>query len=157
MDPFIRTAQKKDMPEVLALIHELAAFEKEPDAVDITVDELISAGFGNHPMFTCFVSELDHKIVGIALFYYRFSTWKGRTIHLEDLIVKKEMRGKGVGSALYTAVLNYAASKSVRRVEWVVLDWNTPAINFYKKSGATILKNWHLVQMDSEGLIAYQK
>ncbi|MBP2833185.1 GNAT family N-acetyltransferase [Aquimarina sp. U1-2] len=152
MDYIIRDAKKTDMPQVLALIQELAVFEKEPEAVEITVEELIREGFGEHPLFHCFVAEVHQEIIGIALVYDRFSTWKGRTIHLEDLIVKEAMRGTGLGSALYTQVMKYAKEKGVRRVEWVVLDWNQNAIKFYEKSGATLLKDWYLVQMHQDGI-----
>ncbi len=152
MNYTIRAAKPQDMQEVLGLIQELAIFEKEPDAVEVTVQELIDEGFGDTPLFHCFVAEVADKIVGIALVYYRFSTWKGRSIHLEDLIVKESMRGTGLGSALYGEVLKYAKSKGVRRVEWVVLDWNKNAIDFYEKSGAKLLKDWYLVQMDEDGI-----
>ncbi|WP_103069724.1 GNAT family N-acetyltransferase [Aquimarina sediminis] len=152
MKYIIRDAKEQDMDQVLKLIRELAIYEKEPDAVEITVEDLVKEGFGDQPLFHCFVAEVQNEIVGIALVYYRFSTWQGRSIHLEDLIVKESMRGTGLGSALYAEVLKYAQSKGVRRVEWVVLDWNTPAINFYEKSGAKLLKDWYLVQMDKEGV-----
>jgi GNAT superfamily N-acetyltransferase len=152
MNYVIRDAREDDMTQVLGLIRELAIFEKEPDAVEVTVEELIREGFGDHPLFHCFVAEVKDEIVGIALVYYRFSTWQGRSVHLEDLIVKESMRGTGLGSALYREVLKYAKSKGVRRVEWVVLDWNTPAIDFYEKSGAKLLKDWYLVQMDQNGV-----
>lgn len=140
------------MPQVLNLIKELATFEREPDAVVVTVEELEKEGFGENPLFKCFVAEVDKEIVGMALVYFRFSTWKGRTIHLEDLIVKEKMRGSGLGSALYQEVLKYAKSQGVKRVEWVVLDWNEGAIKFYERSGAKILKDWRTVHMDEQGL-----
>lgn len=140
------------MPQVLGLIKELATFEREPDAVVVTVEELEKEGFGETPLFKCFVAEVEHKIVGMALVYFRFSTWKGRTIHLEDLIVNNEMRGTGIGSALYQQVLKYAKSQGVKRVEWVVLDWNEGAIKFYERSGAKILKDWRTVHMDEKGI-----
>lgn len=151
----IRKGQKEDMPAVLDLIKELATFEKEPNAVVITVDELIKEGFGDNPLFNTFVAEVDGEIIGTALFYYRFSTWKGKTIHLEDLIVKQEKRGTGAGSALYKEVIRFAKQDGVRRVEWVVLNWNTHAINFYERSGATILQDWLTVQMDEEGITKF--
>ncbi len=152
MDYIIRDAVTQDMDQVLDLIRELAAFEKEPDAVEVTTKELIKEGFGDHPLFHCFVAEVDQQIVGIALVYFRFSTWKGRSLHLEDLIVKESMRGTGLGSALYEEVIKYGKSQGVRRVEWVVLDWNQNAIDFYEKSGAKLLKDWYLVQMDQKGM-----
>ncbi|MFC5047493.1 GNAT family N-acetyltransferase [Aquimarina hainanensis] len=155
MDYVIREAKEQDMPAVLGLIKELAVFEKEPDAVEVTVEEMVKEGFGAHPLFHCFVAEVEKEIVGIALVYDRFSTWKGRSVHLEDLIVRESMRGTGLGKALYSKVLTYAKEKGVRRVEWAVLNWNQGAIDFYEKSGATLLKDWYLVQMDEAGLDRY--
>lgn len=157
MSVTIRFADANDMASVLRLINELAVFEKEPDAVEITVDDLIAYGTGDDPEFKCFVAEDETGIVGIALFYYRFSTWKGRTVHLEDLIVKHERRGEGIGQELYAAVIKYGHKQGVRRVEWVVLDWNENAINFYEKSGALVMKDWHTVQMDKEGIENFVK
>ena len=145
------------MPQVLELIKELAAFENEPNAVIINEKILIEEGFGNNPLFTCFVAEVEGKLGGMALVYDRFSTWKGRSVHLEDLVVKKQLRGTGVGKALYSRVIQYAADKKVKRLEWAVLDWNKGAIDFYEKSGATLLKDWYLVQMDDEGIKKYLK
>ena len=149
------------MQAVLDLIRELAIFEKEPDAVVVTVADLERDGFGENPLFYTFVAEVDNdsgeseqakQIVGMALYYYRYSTWKGRTIHLEDLIVKDKMRGSGIGLALYTKIIEQGKADNVRRIEWNVLDWNTPAIDFYKKSGAKILADWDVVQMDEQGI-----
>ncbi|MEC4112941.1 GNAT family N-acetyltransferase [Myroides pelagicus] len=148
----IRKATSADMPRVLELIQELALFEKEPDAVVITVDDLIRDGFGAQPLFEVIVAEVNQVIVGMALYYNRYSTWKGKTIHLEDLIVSKEHRGTGAGSALYNQIMHIAKEQGVKRVEWVVLNWNTPAIEFYKKSGATVLEDWYTVQLDENGI-----
>jgi GNAT superfamily N-acetyltransferase len=155
MNISVRLSTPVDMPQVLRLIKELAAFEKEPDAVTITEDTLINEGFGKNSLFTCFVAEVKEEIVGMALVYDRFSTWKGRSIHLEDLVVNEKMRGTGVGKALYTKVIKYAAERNVKRLEWVVLDWNKNAIDFYEKSGAVLLKDWYLVQMDENGIKNY--
>ena len=146
----IRKAVRADMPQVLKLIKELAAFEKEPDAVSVTVQDLEEEGFGPASLFTCFVAEIDDQIVGMALVYFRFSTWKGRTVHLEDLIVNQEYRGKGIGSLLYKKVIDYAKKQGVRRTEWIVLNWNEGAIAMYEKSGAKFHKDWWLVEMDQE-------
>lgn len=148
----IRIGQKEDMPAVHGLIRELAVFEKEPDAVVVTVDELVRDGFGENPLFKTFIAEVDHEIVGMALFYYRYSTWKGKTIHLEDLIVNEKMRGTGLGHALYAEVIKQGKKDNVRRIEWAVLDWNQNAIDFYEKSGAKVLKDWYVVQMDEAGI-----
>ena len=148
----IRIATKNDMPSVLELIQELAVFEKEPEAVVVTAEDLVRDGFSENPLFECFVAEEKNEIIGMALYYYRFSTWKGKTIHLEDLIVKEDKRGTGAGFALYTEIIKKGKAENVRRIEWNVLDWNTPAIDFYKKSGANVLKDWCVVQMDENGI-----
>ena len=151
----IRKGNPKDMESVLGLIQELAIFEKEPDAVVITVDDLLRDGFGEKPLFHVFVAEEEKEIVGIALYYYRYSTWKGKTIHLEDLIVKDKMRGSGVGSALYAEIMKQGKKDNVRRIEWNVLAWNTPAVKFYENSGAKILEDWQVVQMDEAGINSF--
>lgn len=157
----IRKGEINDMKAVLALIQELADFEKEPDAVLITVDDLIRDGFCANPLFSVFVAEVDlesnntKEIVGIALYYYRYSTWKGKTLHLEDLVVRESMRGTGVGYALYSEIIKQAKKDQVKRIDWNVLDWNTPAIEFYEKTGANVLQEWHSVQMDEAGINAF--
>ena len=156
----IRKGNPEDMESVLGLIQELAIFEKEPEAVVITVEDLMRDGFGEKPLFHVFVAEIEDEsskkeIVGIALYYYRYSTWKGRTIHLEDLIVKEKMRGTGLGSALYAEIMRQGKKDNVRRVEWNVLDWNTPAVKFYENSGAKILEEWRVVQMDEAGVNSF--
>jgi GNAT superfamily N-acetyltransferase len=148
----IRKGTPQDMKAVLGLIQELAEFEKEPDAVLITVDDLIRDGFESNPLFHVFVAEVEAEIVGIALYYYRYSTWKGKTIHLEDLVVKDKMRGTGVGYALYSEIIKQGKKDNVRRIEWNVLDWNTPAIAFYEKSGAKVLDEWRVAQMDEAAI-----
>ncbi|MFH6945898.1 GNAT family N-acetyltransferase [Flavobacterium sp. FlaQc-50] len=151
----IRKGNPEDMKSVLGLIQELAVFEKEPEAVTITEDDLIRDGFGTNPLFHVFVAEVENEIVGIALYYYRYSTWKGKTIHLEDLIVKDKMRGSGLGFALYSEIMRQGKRDQVRRVEWNVLDWNTPAVKFYENSGAKILDGWQVVQMDEAGINSF--
>lgn len=153
----IRKATPADMPSVLELITELAVFEREPEAVVVTVDDLHRDGFGDNPLFHAFVAEKDNKIVGMALYYYRYSTWKGKTIHLEDLIVTQTMRGTGLGLALYTEIIRQGQRDKVRRIEWNVLDWNTPAIDFYEKSGAKVLPDWRVAQMDETGIAQFIK
>lgn len=138
------------MPVVLGLIKELALFEKEPYAVVVTVADLERDGFGKNPLFHTFVAEMNGEIIGMALYYYRYSTWKGKTIHLEDLIVKEAHRGTGAGLALYTEIIKQGKKDKVRRIEWNVLDWNEPAIRFYEKSGAKVLNDWRVVQMNEE-------
>ena len=148
----IRKAIEKDMTSVLELIKELAIFEKEPDAVVVTVNDLVRDGFSENPLFQCFVAEVNNEIIGMALYYYRYSTWKGKTIHLEDLIVKESKRGTGAGFALYKEIIKQGKAENVRRIEWNVLDWNTSAIDFYEKSGAKVLGDWRVVHMDEAGI-----
>lgn len=155
MEINIRRAEKEDMGEVLNLIRELAEFEKEPEAVIIDENDLIRDGFGDNPAFHCFVAEADGKIEGMALIYYRYSTWKGKTVHLEDLIVREKFRGKGLGSALYTQVIKFAADEKVKRTEWVVLNWNKGAADFYRRSGANVLEDWDTVQMNEQAMHKY--
>jgi GNAT superfamily N-acetyltransferase len=150
MDFKVRFATQEDLPDMLKHIQELAVFENEPDAVEVTIEDLRRFGFGEQPLYKCFVAEFDSKVIGMALFYSRFSTWKGETIHLEDLIVTKPMRGKSIGKALFESVIIYAKTQKIRRVEWVVLDWNINAIDFYEKYGAKVFKEWRTVQLNEE-------
>ena len=153
--PHIRKAVKSDAASILFLIRELAIFEKEPEAVIVTEDQIERDGFGDRPLFECFVAEVADQVVGMALYYPRYSTWKGPTFHLEDLIVTEPMKGKGIGTQLYNAFLEHAHEVGVERVEWAVLDWNIPAISFYKKSGAVVLEDWRTVQMDKKIIDKY--
>ncbi|MFD2726139.1 GNAT family N-acetyltransferase [Hyunsoonleella rubra] len=155
MEVSIRNAKKKDMAQVFGLIQELAVFEKEPNAVEVTVEDLENDGFGETPRFHCFVAEVNSKIEGIALVYNRYSTWKGRAIHLEDLIVSEAMRGKGIGSMLLDEVIKYGYQLGVKRINWEVLDWNEPAIAFYENKGANVMRDWDVVQMSEESIKQY--
>ncbi len=155
MNYTIRKAVKEDMPHVLRLIKELASFENEANEVEVTIEELQTDGFGASPAFTCFVAEVNHKIEGIALVFKKYSTWKGRALHLEDLIVSEAMRGSGLGTALLDEVIRYAHDLGVKRVTWEVLDWNEPAIAFYEKKGAEIKRDWMVVHLNKERIKAY--
>ena len=157
MSFIIREGQKKDMKSVMQLINELAVFEKLPAEVEVTVDDLIADGFSEHPKFKTFVAVEEGVIIGVALFYERYSTWKGSMFHLEDLIVTKSKRGLGAGLALYKAVLKFAYEAGAKRVAWDVLDWNTNAINFYESTGATVLKDWQVVHMRRDRLEKFIK
>ncbi len=152
---YIRKGKKEDMASVLKLVTELAVFEKEPDAVTINVEDLVNNGFKENPAFSTFVAEYKNEIVGMALFYNRFSTWDGPSIHLEDLIVTEKYRRKGIGKALYDKVLKEALQKGVKRVEWAVLNWNTPAIAFYKSTGATLFEDWNICQIGDKKIKHY--
>ena len=153
----IREARPEDMVRVLELIKELAHFEKEPDAVEVTVHDLVDDGFGQNKLFHCFVAEVGERIQGMALLYPRYSTWKGPAIHLEDLIISREMRGNGMGSALLDEVVKYGYKLGVKRIVWEVLDWNESAISFYKSKGARILPEWDVVQLDEDGIQNYME
>jgi len=151
----IRKALEKDMPQVLDLITELAVFEKEPDAVEISVEDLKNDGFNSSPAFQCFVAEVSGKIEGIALVYNRYSTWKGKVLHLEDLVVSQKMRGTGLGTALLDEVIKFGHQLGVKRISWEVLDWNEPAITFYEKKGADVKRDWDVVHLNEQGIKDY--
>lgn len=150
-----RLATINDMTRVLELINELAIYEKQPDAVEITLNDLQKDGFGDQPKFTCFVIEVAGKVEGLALVYPRYSTWKGKVLHLEDLVVSKACRGKGLGTLLLNTVIKFGKSIGVKRIGWEVLDWNEPAIEFYEKKGARVMRDWDVVQLDEEGINNY--
>ena len=152
MNVLVRDAVQNDMKQVLMLIKELAKFEKEPNAVILNEEQLVRDGFSENPKFKCFVAESNNEIIGMALSYPRYSTWKGVTMHLEDLIVTKSRRGNGIGSLLFSKFINYAHSLRVKRIEWAVLDWNVNAIEFYEKNGAKILSDWRVAQMDEDSI-----
>ncbi|WP_299249331.1 GNAT family N-acetyltransferase [uncultured Lacinutrix sp.] len=155
MKSSIRLATKNDMKSVHDLIVELAIFEKEPDAVEVTVGNLEEDGYGKEPKFTCFVAENENEIVGAALVYKRYSTWKGEVLHLEDLIVRKSMRGSGLGTELLNEVVKHGNAMGVKRISWEVIDWNEPAITFYEKKGANVMRDWDVVHLNENGIKNY--
>jgi GNAT superfamily N-acetyltransferase len=138
----IRVGEKGDLPEVLKLIKELAAYEKAPDEVEVTLEEMEEWGFGEDKQFGFFVAHVETGIVGLALYYYKYSTWKGKCLFLEDIIVTESMRGKGIGKLLFTEVIQVAKAEKVRRMEWQVLDWNESGLSFYKKYPAHFDGEW---------------
>ncbi len=138
----IRQGEKKDLPAVLSLIKELAEYEKAPLEVEVTVQEMEQSGFGINPVFEFFVAEKEAEIVGMALYYTKYSTWKGPCIFLEDLIVNQNHRRNGIGAMLFERMITLAKEMKVSRLEWQVLEWNEPAINFYKKYNATLDAEW---------------
>ena len=152
-----RLATTQDMPRVLELINELAIFEKEENAVEVTISDLERDGFGDTPKFTCFVTEVEHTVEGIALVYPRYSTWKGEVLHLEDLIISEKCRGKGLGTKLLDTVVKHGKNIGVKRISWEVLDWNEPAIKFYESKGANVMRDWDVVQLDKKGIENYLK
>ena len=138
----IRKGLRTDIPGLLALVKELALFEKAPDAVTNTEQAMLEDGFGKNPVFGFHVAELENKIVGIAVYFIKYSTWKGKGLYLDDLIVMESHRGKGIGKKLFDAYVAEAQSQGAKQLHWQVLDWNTPAIEFYKKLGASIEPEW---------------
>jgi len=152
MDIEIRRALKEDCGQLLEMVRGLALYEKAPQEVTVTLDEFTDAGFGNDPVWTAFVAEVDGKVEGFALYYVRFSTWKGCRMYLEDFYVNENLRGKRVGTMLFERVLQEAREKNFNGVSWQVLDWNEPAINFYKKYNARFEGEWINVSLSSDQL-----
>lgn len=142
MSTVIRRAVREDCPRLMELIHELAVFEKAPEQVTSTVEHLAESGFGKQPVWWAFVAEVDGNIEGFALYYIRYSTWKGQRLYLEDLIVTQEMRGKGLGKLLFERLIEETKEKNFSGMVWQVLDWNQPAIDFYKKYKAEFDAGW---------------
>ncbi|ATP55507.1 GNAT family N-acetyltransferase [Pedobacter ginsengisoli] len=138
----LRVAEREDCTRLLELINELAIYERAPEEVTVTLDEFTEAGFGENKVWKAFVAEDNDKIVGFALYYVRYSTWKGSRLYLEDFIVTEECRGKGVGKLLFETVVKEAKEKNYNGMVWQVLDWNEPAINFYKKYAADLEAGW---------------
>jgi ribosomal protein S18 acetylase RimI-like enzyme len=142
MEINIRKAVKEDCAAMMKLIHELAVYEKAPEAVTVAFDHFVESGFGSRPVWEAFVAEANGKVVGFALFYIRYSTWKGQRLYLEDLLVTEELRGKGIGKLLFDRLIVESKEKQYSGMVWQVLDWNEPAINFYKKYNAEIDGGW---------------
>ena len=138
----IRPALKDDCPRLLELVQELATYERAPDEVTVTLQHFIESGFGEKPVWWAFVAEVQGEVVGFALYYIRYSTWKGQAMYLEDILITNEWRGKGIGKLLFDRLIEEAKEKKFNRIIWQVLDWNEPAINFYKKYNADIDGSW---------------
>jgi len=142
MDFSIRPATKNDLPEVLALVKELALYEKAPEEVTITLSELEADGFGKNPLYWIILAENENGIMGMSFYYIRYSTWKGKCLYLEDIVVKEEFRGNSVGKVLFEATIKAAKEMNAKLMNWQVLDWNEPALNFYKKFSAEMDGEW---------------
>lgn len=138
----LRKANETDLPAVLDLIKELALYEKAPDEVTVTLNDLRNDGFGKNPIYEIILAEVNNEILGMAFYFYAYSTWKGKCIYLEDIIVREAYRGKKIGKLLFEAVIMKCKEVKARRMMWQVLDWNTPAINFYKKYNASLDQSW---------------
>ena len=143
MSIVIRKAVKEDCSRMMELINELAVYEKEPDAVTVTFDHFAESGFGANPVWFAWVAEFEEKVEGFALCYIRYSTWKGQRLYLEDFLVSEKMRGKGIGKLLFDTLIEECKAKKYSGMVWQVLDWNEPAINFYKKYPDVVIdKGW---------------
>ncbi|TCC91126.1 GNAT family N-acetyltransferase [Pedobacter hiemivivus] len=138
----LRVAVKEDCVRLLELVHELAVYEKAPEEVTVTLEEFVDAGFGEHKVWDAFVAEVDGFIAGFAIYYTRYSTWKGCRLYLEDFIVTESYRGKGIGKLLFERVMQEAKDKGYNGMNWQILDWNEPALNFYNKYDAQIEAGW---------------
>ena len=142
-DVIIRKAEKKDCARLMELIHELAVFEKAPQEMTVSLEHFQESGFGESPVWWAFVAEVEGEVEGFALYYIRYSTWKGRRMYLEDILVSEEMRGKGIGTLLFDRCVQEAKEKNLNGIVWQVIDWNKPAINFYKKNeGVNFDSSW---------------
>jgi len=137
----IRKAIQEDCKRILELVTELAVYEKEPNAVTVEFDHFVESGFGNNPVWWAFVAEINGNVEGFALYYIRYSTWKGKRMYLEDLLVTEELRGFGAGKLLFNQLIEEAKAKKLSGIAWQVLNWNEPAINFYKKLGNVSFDN----------------
>ncbi|RNI34642.1 GNAT family N-acetyltransferase [Hanamia caeni] len=143
MEINIRKAVKDDCRPMMQLIHELAAYEKAPEEVTVNFDHFVESGFGENPVWWAFVAEVDENVVGFALYYIRYSTWKGQRLYLEDILVNEPFRGKGIGKLLFDQLLKEVKEKKFSGMVWQVLGWNEPAINFYKKyAGVSFDNEW---------------
>jgi GNAT superfamily N-acetyltransferase len=150
----IRPATRDDVPQILAFIHGLAEYEREPDAVTATEDDLLRDGFGPNPFYFCLIAEHNDKPAGFAFYFFNYSTWMGRPgLYLEDLFVLPEFRGFGIGKALLQRVAAVAVENRCPRLQWEVLDWNTPAIDFYAAMGAEFLDAWRNVRVTGDALL----
>ena len=143
MKTIIRKGVKEDLPSVLELIKELANYEKSLDEVTITLEDLENDGFGDRPWFWFLVAEDNNRIIGLSFYWIRYSTWKGKFLFLEDFVIKKEYRRVGIGSKLFEATIKICQKLELNGMIWQVLDWNTPAIEFYKKYNASISTDWY--------------
>jgi GNAT superfamily N-acetyltransferase len=153
MSTTIRKADPADIPLILQFIRALAVYEREPDAVTATEADLLRDGFGPEPYYHCLIAERDGQPAGFAFYFFNYSTWTGRPgLYLEDLFVNPEFRGLGIGKALLARVATIAVEKGCPRLQWEVLDWNTPAVDFYASLGASFLDEWRNVRMTGEAL-----
>jgi GNAT superfamily N-acetyltransferase len=155
VEVFIEKGEAKDLPAVLGLIHELAEYERAPQEVTITLDDLVNDFSAEQKSFDFFTAKVNGKVVGMALYFFSYSTWKGRALYMEDIIVTEAYRRSGIGSKLFKAVIRVAKEENVKRMAWQALDWNEPAINFYKKYNAEADPEWINFRFGKEGLDSF--
>src|SRR5690554_2270065 len=150
----IRKAETEDFPQMLALVREFAVYDRQPDAVTVSMEEFVDAGFGPQPVWEAFVAEVELEnqpiIVGISLFYIRYSTWKGRRLYLEDIVVTEKMRGRGIGKQLFDRTLELCKQRGYNGMVWQALDWNEPALAFYRKYGANFDNEWINISLETD-------
>lgn len=156
MNITIRKGQPTDIPEVLELVRELALYEKAPQEVTNTEADMIRDGFGDSPCFILLVAAADGKIVGMAIYFVKYSTWKGKGVYLDDIVVKESLRGKGIGKMLFDAVIADSRALNANQLHWQVLNWNDPAIGFYKKYRASFDEEWINCKMNRDQINQYQ-
>lgn len=154
----IRDAVSADVPEIAALIRELALYEKEPEAAVVTEADLLRDGFGPQPYFHCLIAECDHAVAGFGLYFFQYSTWQGRpSLYLEDLFVREAYRKRGIGKSFFARLAQIAVERHCTRFQWECLDWNTPALDFYDSLGAKVMHQWLNLRVTGEALTQLAK
>jgi GNAT superfamily N-acetyltransferase len=149
----IRSAEKTDAPLILQFIRDLATYEREPDAVTATEQDLLRYGWGPEPKFRCLIAEWEGRPAGFALYFFNYSTWQGRPgLYLEDVFVRPEYRGRGIGKTIFAHLAQIALRENCGRFQWQVLDWNQPAIDFYRSLGAAFMNEWLTVRLEGEAM-----
>lgn len=156
MNLTIRKGQPADIPQVLDLIRELALYEKAPQEVTNTEEEMLRDGFGHSPCFRLLVAETEGQIAGMAIYFIKYSTWKGKGVYLDDIVVREHLRGNGIGKKLFDAVIADSRALNANQLHWQVLNWNEPAIGFYKKYSATFDEEWINCKMNRDQINQYQ-
>jgi GNAT superfamily N-acetyltransferase len=154
MNISVRRSIQEDMPGVLNLIRELALYEKAPEEVTNTVEDMINDGFGDQPAYFCDVAVSEKEIIGIAVYFIKYSTWKGKGIYLDDIVVTEKWRGKGIGKMLFDNVIAHAVAMNANQLHWQVLNWNQPAINFYRKYPSDFDDEWINCKLNKSQLLA---
>lgn len=156
MSIHLRRAEEKDLPVVLSLIQELATYERAPKEVTVSLEDLRRDGFGENPIFEIILAEENNEVLGMSFYFFSYSTWKGKCIYLEDIIVREAHRGKKIGKLLFEAVIERCKETDARRMQWQVLDWNEPAINFYRKYNASIDPTWLTCRLTKDQIMEFK-